>query len=102
MPVRICAPSTIAHKCSLGQATVLHRFSKKEGATAPAIPAALTTAIAAVTELFNALLTLVSGIVFPAAVTPVSVLAAAGLLLPLIVWAVSFVKRIASSGGGAH
>lgn len=50
------------------------------------------------TALFTSLFGVVTGIVFPATVTPVSVIAAFGLLFPLIGLTLAFLKRLASSG----
>lgn len=60
------------------------------------MPAALQAALDAVTALFTALFDLIVGIVFPATPTPVSVLAAFGLIIPLVVAAFTFLRRLTS------
>lgn len=60
----------------------------------PVLPAELTTAIEAVTELFTEFFTLISGIVFPTVLTPVSVLAAFGLIFPILIVVLGFLYRL--------
>lgn len=71
-------------------------FITKEAATA--IPAALQSALDAVTALFTALFDIIVGIVFPTTVTPVSVLAAFGIIFPLVVVALGFLYKLVRSG----
>lgn len=58
------------------------------------IPAALTDAITAVTDLVTQFFALISGIVFPATLTPVSVLAAFAFIFPLIGLVLSFFRGL--------
>lgn len=51
------------------------------------------------TALFGELFDLIVGIVFPATVTPVSALAAFGILFPLVVIALGFLRKLVRSGG---
>lgn len=60
----------------------------------------MQSAIDGVTALFTSMMTLVSGIIFPAVVTPISLLAAFGLLFPVILIVVAFVKMLAKVKSG--
>ena len=53
------------------------------------------TAIDLVILFFNEMFDLISGIIFPATGTPVSVLAAFGIIFPLVVIVLSFVRSLA-------
>jgi hypothetical protein len=65
-----------------------HRPHRRRFAT---IPATLTDAITAVTTLLNQFFTLISGMIFPATLTPVSVLAAFGVIFPIVGVVMGFV-----------
>jgi hypothetical protein len=60
----------------------------------------LVTAFELVTLLITQLFTLISGIIFPATSTPISTLAAFGLLFPLVVLGLNFVLKLARGSGG--
>lgn len=64
------------------------------------LPAALSAAIDVVTALFTGLFDLIVGLVFPTTPTPVSALAAFGLIFPLIGVAYSFLRRLTGGNGG--
>lgn len=66
----------------------------------PAIPANLTAAITAVTELFNQFFTMLSGIIFPDTVTAVSVLASFGVIFPIIVVVLGFLFSLVRGRSG--
>ena len=63
------------------------------------MPAPLVLAFDVMLAIFTQLFTILTGIIFPAAVTPVSALAAFGLLFPLLVVALGFLYKLVRSAG---
>lgn len=68
----------------MGRAALLVLNRPLSNGGARTLPTTLSDAIAAVTELLTQFFTLISGIIFPATLTPVSVLAAFGMIFPIV------------------
>jgi hypothetical protein len=76
------------------------RISQERKCSTPAtIPAALQAAIDVMTALFTGFFALLSGIIFPATVTPVSALASFGILFPLVVIVLGFLYSLVRGRG---
>ena len=63
------------------------------------MPAPLVLAFDVMLAIFTQLFTILTGIIFPDPVTPVSALAAFGLLFPLLVVALGFLYKLVRSAG---